>query len=65
MNQTAVNNLHGNLSFDPKASIERTITIFGKKIQVQHIILAGTTVALGIGSLLLKEKEHEDATRNH
>ncbi len=58
--------LHGNLKADPKSTIERTITIFGKKIQVQHITLAGITAALTIGSLLLKEEnEHEDATRSH
>ena len=61
-----MSNIHGNLTVDPKPSIERTITILGKRIQVQHIILAGTTAALAIGSLLLGEKEHEeDAFRSH
>lgn len=58
-----MNSIHGNLTKDPKPSIERTITIFGKKIQIQHIILAGTTAVLTIGSLLIGEKENEDATR--
>lgn len=58
-------NIHGNLTYDPKASIERKVTIFGKKIQVQYIILAGTTAALTIGSLLLENNENEDASRSH
>ncbi len=58
--------LHGNLSKDPKSSIERTITILGKRIQVQHLTLAGITVALGIGSYFLGEQEHEsDAQGSH
>ena len=58
--------IHGNLVIDPKSSIERTITILGKRIQVQHLTLAGITVALGIGSLLLGENEHEsDAQGSH
>ncbi len=58
--------LHGNLSKDPKSSIERTITILGKRIQVQHLTLAGITVALGIGSYFLGEHEHEsDAQGSH
>jgi hypothetical protein len=54
-----VNSPHGNLSFDPKASIERTITLplIRKKVQTQHLILAGTTAAVLIGSLLFGEKE--------
>lgn len=61
-----MNNIHGNLTVDPKPSIERTIIILGKRIQVQHLILAGTTVALGIGSLLLEGNTNEsDAPRSH
>jgi len=57
--------LHGNLTRDPILSIERTVTILGKRIQVQHITLGTIAAALTIGSLLLKEeKEHEDATRS-
>lgn len=54
------------LSKDPIESIERKVSIFGKKIQVQHLIIAGTTAALTLGSLLLKEEnENEDAERSH
>ena len=60
-----MNPIHGNLTQDPKASIERTITIFRKKIQVQHLILGTTTAAVIIGSLLLEKTQHEDATRSH
>lgn len=48
--------IHGNLTYDPKSSIERTITILGKRIQVQHIIIVGTTAAVTLGSLLFGEK---------
>lgn len=61
----SLDSIHGNLTHDPKSSIERTITLFGKRIQVQHLILAGTTVALGIGSLLLGEPDNDEATRSH
>lgn len=57
--------IHGNLTQDPKSSIERKITILGKRIQVQHLIIAGTTAAITIGSLLLGEKENEDASWSH
>ena len=60
-----MNQIHGNLTQDPKPVIERTITIFRKKIQVQHIILGTVTAAVTIGSLLLGVKENEDATRCH
>ncbi len=58
--------IHGNLTKDPIESIERTVTIFHKKIQVQKLILAGTTAAVLIGSLLLEGNEHEsnDARRD-
>lgn len=50
------------LAQDPKPVIERTITILGKRIQVQHTILAGTLAAVTIGSLLFgEEKDHEDS----
>ena len=62
----SLDNIHGNLTHDPKASIERTITILGKRIQVQHLILAGMTVTLGIGSLLLEGNQNEsDAQGSH
>ena len=60
-----LSNIHGNLTIDPKPSIERKVSIFGKKIQVQHLILAGTAVTLTIGSLLVGESQNEDATRSH
>lgn len=60
-----VSSIHGNLSKDPKESIERKLSIFGKKIQVQYIILAGTTAVVAIGSLLFGENTNEDATRSH
>lgn len=53
-----INPIHGNLS-KPPTHENRTITIFGKKIQVQHLIIAGTTAVVGIGSLLLGEQENE------
>jgi len=59
--------LHGNLTQDPKRSIERTVTVLGKPIQVQHITLATITAALTLGSLLLSEEKdntHEDAQRS-
>lgn len=58
-------NIHGNLSHDPKTSIERTVTILGKRIQVQHIILAGTTAALTIGLLLENIHNEQDAIRSY
>jgi len=58
--------IHGNLTHDPIHSIERTLTIFRKKIQIQHLIIAGMTAAVTIGSLLLEGKEHEsDAQGSH
>jgi len=61
-----VNSIHGNLTHDPKPSIERKVSILGKRIQVQHIILAGTTAAVLLGSLLFgEENNHENASRSH
>jgi hypothetical protein len=54
--------LHGPLTTDPKASIERTVTIpvLKRKVQVQTLILSGTSLAVAIALLLKKEeKEHE------
>lgn len=48
-----------------KFSGDKTLTIFRKKIKVQHIIIGTVTAAVTIGSLLLGDKEHEDATRSH
>jgi hypothetical protein len=56
--QLARDPIHGNLTHEPTHET-RTITILGKRIQVQHLIIAGTTVALGIGSFFLGENEHE------
>ena len=52
------------LAKDPKESIERKVTILGKRIQVQYLILAGTATALTIGSLLLEYMNNEDAKRS-
>ncbi len=60
-----MNTIHGNITQDPKSSIERKVSILGKRIQVQHLIIAGTTVAVAIGSLLFGDNNHEDAKRNH
>lgn len=57
--------IHGNLTQDPKSSIERKVTILGKRIQVQHLIIAGTTAAVSLGCLLFGDNNHEDAKRNH
>ncbi len=58
-----MNQIHGNLTKDPIESIERSITVFRKKIQVQYLILGTVTAAVTIGSLLLERNNHEDATR--
>lgn len=60
-----MNSIHGNLTQDPKSSIERKVSILGKRIQVQHIITLGTIAAVTIGSLLFGENNHEDAKRSH
>ena len=58
--------IHGNLAVDPKVSIERTFTVLGKRIQVQHATIAGLAVALSLGSYFLGENEHEsDAQGSH
>lgn len=62
---TQTNPIHPVLTYDPKPVIERKITILGKRIQVQHLIIAGTTAAVMLGSLLLGENNHEDAIRSH
>lgn len=63
--QVRVIDLHGKLSYDPKESIERKISLFGKKIQVQHLITIGTIAAVTVGSLLLGENNNEDAKRSY
>lgn len=53
------------LTQDPKASIERTITIFRRKIQTQYLILAGSLATVLIGSLLLPKENQNEARWNH
>lgn len=58
-----VNNIHGLLSNDPKSSIERTVTIFGRKVQTQVLILSGTSLAVAIALLLSKEEKENETPR--
>lgn len=58
------NPIHGNLIKDPKASIERTVTILGRKVQVQTLILSGTSLALAIALALKKEDSIDETPRS-
>jgi len=51
--------LNGPLTVDPKTSIERTVSIFKRKVQVQTLIISGTSLAVAIALLLSKEETHE------
>lgn len=52
--------IHGPLKTDPIQTIERSVTVFGRKVQTQVLILSGTSLAVAIALLLSKEeKEHE------
>lgn len=56
-------NIHGLLPSDPIASIERTVTLFGRKVQTQTLILSGTSLALAIALVLSKEETSNETTR--
>lgn len=53
----SLNALHGPLKGDPKQSIERTVTVLGRKIQTQTLILSGTSLAVAIALLFSKEEK--------
>ena len=63
-NRSGVNGIHGNLTHDPKATIERTVTVFGRKVQVQTLILSGTSLAVAIALLLRKEETNHETPRS-
>lgn len=56
--------VHGPLKVDPKSSIERTVTIFGRKVQTQTLILTGTSLALAIALVLTKETIKDETPRH-
>jgi hypothetical protein len=56
--------LHGPLVRDPKESIERTVSILGRKVQTQTLILSGTSLAVAIALLLKKEVKQDETPRS-
>lgn len=56
------NGVHGPLTTDPLASIERTVTIRGRKIQTQYLILSALTISLAASLLLTKEQTNNETS---